>query len=438
MSFAKPTSRIIAAIALAVTASSATAADKLIVISPHRKSIQNEYIPAFKDWYKTKYKTDVAVDWLDQGGSNDDVKFIKSKFAANPKTSEIDVFWGGGTTTHTEIATAKMADKLNLSPELQKQLPKAVAGMSLSNKEGTYVSQALSSFGIFYNKALLKLEKLPEPTTWESLADTQYKDKIVLTDARKSGTASVMNHVILESLGWDKGFQLLTAMAGNARQFTQSSSDVIKAVVAGDSAATLAIDFYALAKIGDLGPERLGFVLPEGKTIIEGDPVTILKGAPNRTTADRFVEYILSTEGQTILMLPKGVPGGPKTETLGRLAVNGEAYKLTEGKRVNSLNPFTAKGFLKYDSEKEAKVRAVLDDLIGTQLIDTHKELRQAWGRVVKAGSKPSDIAALAKSPIGSGDLIKLSEKWNDSVFRNQTLNTWVKFAQEKYSKIAK
>ena len=231
---------------------------------------------------------------------------------------------------------------------------------------------------------------------------------------------------------------MLTAMAGNARQFTQSSSDVIKAVVAGDSAATLAIDFYALAKIGDLGPERLGFVLPEGKTIIEGDPVTILKGAPNRTTADRFVEYILSTEGQTILMLPKGVPGGPKTETLGRLAVNGEAYKLTEGKRVNSLNPFTAKGFLKYDSEKEAKVRAVLDDLIGTQLIDTHKELRQAWGRVVKAGSKPSDIAALAKSPIGSGDLIKLSEKWNDSVFRNQTLNTWVKFAQEKYSKIAK
>lgn len=412
------------------------AADKLVIISPHRKSIQNEYVPAFKQWYQTKYKTDVDVEWLDQGGSNDDVKFIKSKFAATPKSSGIDLFWGGGTTTHTEISTAKLADTLKLSPEIQKQVPKSMGGMAIGNKEGTYISQAVSSFGIFYNKPLLKLEKLPEPTTWESLADAKYKDKIVLTDARKSGTASVMNHVILQSLGWDKGFELLTSMAGNSKQFTHSSSDVIKSIVAGDAAATLAIDFYALAKIGDLGADKLGFVLPEGKTILEGDPVTILKGAPNRTTADRFVEYILSVEGQTILMLPKGAAGGPKTETLGRLAVNTEAYKLTEGKRVNPLNPFTAKGFLKYDAEKEAKVRQVLDDLIGTQLIDTHKELREAWARVVKAGLKPQDVAALAKSPITAADLAKLAPKWNDAVFRNETLNSWVKFAQAKYSKV--
>ena len=417
---------------------SAVAADKLIIISPHRKSIQNEYIPAFQAWYKNKYKTDVTVEWLDQGGTNDDVKFIKSKFAANPNTSGIDLFWGGGGTAHSEIASLKLADKIKVSPEIMKQLPKNVGGISITNADGTYISQALSSFGIFYSKALLKLEKIPEPTTWESLADVKWKDKIVLTDSRKSGTASVMNHVILQSLGWDKGFELLTAMAGNARQFTHSSSDVIKSIVSGEAAATLAIDFYALAKIGDLGADKLGFVLPEGKTIIEGDPVTVLKGAPNRQTADRFVDYVLSAEGQTLLMLPKGTPGGPKTETLGRLAVNSEAYKLTEGKRVNTLNPFKAKGFLKYDADKESKSRQVLDDLIGSQLIDTHKELRDAWARVIKNGNKPADLAALAKSPVAAADLEKLSAKWGDAVFRNQTINAWVKFAQEKYSKIGK
>jgi ABC-type Fe3+ transport system substrate-binding protein len=414
------------------------ASDKLIIISPHRKSIQNEYLPAFKNWYKSKYNSDVKIEWLDQGGSNDDVKFIKSKFSANPKSSGIDIFWGGGTTAHTEIASANLADKIKISPEIQRQIPKSVAGMSLGNKSGTYISQALSSFGIFYNKLILKMEKIPEPTTWESLADKSFKDKIVLTDARKSGSASVMNHVILQSVGWDKGFELLTTMAGNARQFTQSSSDVIKSIVAGDAAATLAIDFYALAKIGDLGSDKLGFVLPEGKTIIEGDPVSILKGAPNRQVAERFVDFILSIDGQTILMLPKGVPNGPKSETLGRLAVNTEAYKQTEGRRVNALNPFTAKGFLPYDAEKEAKVRQVLDELIGTQLIDTHKELKEAWSRVIKAGARPSDIAALSKSPISHGELVKLSEKWSDAVFRNQTLNSWVKFAREKYAKIGK
>ncbi len=415
-----------------------SAADKLVIISPHRKSIQNEYIPAFKDWYKTKFKTDIDVEWLDQGGTNDDIKFLRSKFANQAKTSGVDVFWGGGTTGHNEAFKNGMADKIKLTPTLEKQIPKTVAGMPLSNKENTYISQAMSSFGIFYNKPLLKIEKLPEPTTWESLADVKYKDRLTLTDSRKSGTASVMNHIILESMGYDKGMELLARLAGNARQFSQSSSDVIKTVVSGDATATLAIDFYALAKIGDLGADKLGFILPEGKTILEGDPVTVLKGAPNRQAADRFVEFILSPEGQVLLMLPKGTPGGPKIETLGRLAVNTEAYKMTEGKRTNPLNPFTAKGFLKYDSEKQTKVRQVFDDLLGATMIDTHKELREAWTRVVKKGAKPEDVAAFAKSPINHAELDALALKWDDGVFRNQKINEWVRFSRDKFAQVAK
>jgi ABC-type Fe3+ transport system substrate-binding protein len=419
-----------------VATAPAYAGDTLTIVSPHRKSIQNEYVPAFTAWYKEKFKSDVTVDWIDQGGSNDDVKFIKAKFAADPKTSGVDVFWGGGTTTHAEIATAKLSDKLNLSATLKKQLPKSIGGAALINADGTYISTALSSFGIFYNIPMLALEKTPAPTTWESLAGPQFKDKIVLTDSRKSGTASVMNHVILEAEGWEKGWELLTAMSGNARQFTASSSDVIKAVVAGDAAATLAIDFYALAKIGDLGADKLGFVLPAGKTILEGDPVSILKGAPHRQVADRFVEYILSAEGQTILMLKKGEVGGPKMETLARLAVNSEAYKLTEGKRVNPLDPSKLKGFLTYDTDKQAAVRRVLDDLIGTQLIDIHKELRSAWATVVKAGAKPAAIKAMSKTPVTAAELPALAAKWDDAVFRNEKINAWVKFAQAKYASV--
>ena len=128
------------------------AADKLVIISPHRKSIQNEYLPSFKAWYKQKYATDVEVDWIDQGGTNDDVKFIKSKFAANKATSGIDVFWGGGSTAHTEISDAGQAAKLTLSPALTKEIPSLVSGMPLMNKSGTFIAQALSSFGIFLDR----------------------------------------------------------------------------------------------------------------------------------------------------------------------------------------------------------------------------------------------------------------------------------------------
>ena len=42
----------------------------------------------------------------------------------------------------------------------------------------------------------------------------------------------------------------------------------------------MTIDFYAQAKIGDLGKDNLGFTMPAGGTVMDPDPVAILKGAP--------------------------------------------------------------------------------------------------------------------------------------------------------------
>ena len=70
-------------------------ADNLLVISPHRKSIQTEFIPKFEDYYKKTFKTDVQVKWLDQGGTSSAVRYLRTKFANNPKSAGIDVFWGG-------------------------------------------------------------------------------------------------------------------------------------------------------------------------------------------------------------------------------------------------------------------------------------------------------------------------------------------------------
>ena len=68
------------ALGLVLAALPAYAKDTLVILSPHRKSIQDEYVPAFVEYYKAKFKTDVQVDWLDQGGTSDDVRFIRAKF----------------------------------------------------------------------------------------------------------------------------------------------------------------------------------------------------------------------------------------------------------------------------------------------------------------------------------------------------------------------
>ncbi len=422
------------ALGLILASLPAYAKDTLVILSPHRKSIQDEYVPAFAEYYKAKFYTEVQVDWLDQGGTSDDVRFIRAKFGSNPKTSGVDIFWGGGTGVFVDLQKSNFLAQYKLPKALKAQIPDNASGVPLYDKTETWYASAASSFGMFFNKKIMKFDGVPEPKSFRDLAAPIYLGNLSLTDPRRSGSANNMDAIILQTEGWVKGWELLHGLAGNARSFTHSSTDPIKAVVAGDVTMTMAIDFYALAKIGDLGSENLGFTLPSGQAVLDPDPIAILKGAPNRKVAERFMEYVLSVEGQKLLVLPKGVPGGPKQSSLGRMAINTEAYKQTEGKRIYAMNPFTQKGFIRLDIEKAAKLQRVFNDLVGALLVDTHDDLKKAWTKIVKS-KKPdqAQIAEFAKVPLTEEEFFKVSEKWDDEVFRNQTINAWVSFAKTKY-----
>ncbi len=424
---------------LALGASQAAAADKLVILSAHRKSIQDEFLPRFKTFYKNTYKTDVEVEWLDQGGTSDDVRFLKAKFLSNPKTSGIDLFWGGGTAVFLDLNQDKLLQPYTLSPTLAKEVPAEAAGVPLFDKSKTWYASAMSSFGIFYNKKILKFDKLPEPAHWDDLALPAYQNQLSLADPRRSGTANTMNAIVLQSLGWDKGWELLTKIAGNTRSFTHSSSDPIKAVVAGDAAASMAIDFYASPKIADLGADNLGFILPQGQTVLDPDPIAIIKGAPNKQTAERFVEWVLSADAQQLLVLPKGAAGGPQFDEvdLGERDGGSSARPITEGRRTSPTNPFQKQAFLRLDLDKATRLQSIFNDLLGAMNVDTHTDLKAAWAAIIKRGLKPAEVAAFAKLPVNEAELLKMADKWDDNVFRNKTINEWVAFAKDKYKKLA-
>lgn len=409
------------------------AADKLVIISPHRKSIQQEFVPAFKKYYQTTYNTSIDVEWLDQGGTTDDVRFIRSKFSSNPKGIGIDVFWGGGSTVYAELKKEKLFEPMKVKANLLKQVPKTAGGVPLYDSEGYWYGTGLSSFGIFFNRKILKFDALQAPKTWADLADKSYFDNIVVADPRRSGTSTTMNFIMLQGLGWEKGMQLLTGIAGNARRFTHSSSDPIKAVVAGDAAAAIAIDFYANAKIGDLGPENLGFSLPDKYTVLDPDPAAILKGAKNRKPAERFIEWLLSFEAQKLLVLKRGTPGGPVGSTLGRMSVNKSIYEKLDLKGLQ--NPFMLSQSLQLNVEKTTQLKNIFNDLLGAIHIDLHSELRSAWKVALKKSKDPAALVSFV--PVSEKELLELSKNWSDNILRNKTINSWTEEARAHYEAIA-
>ena len=52
------------------------AGDKISILSPHRKSLEKAYISLFKKHYKKTYGVEVDVDWIDQGGTENNIRLL--------------------------------------------------------------------------------------------------------------------------------------------------------------------------------------------------------------------------------------------------------------------------------------------------------------------------------------------------------------------------
>src|SRR5689334_21237284 len=100
------------------------------------------------------------------------------------------------------------------------------------------------------------------------------------------------------------GWELITQITGNVREYHKASSDTAKEGMLGETAYALAIDFYALTQVAGAGPENVALILARDLTVVNADGACILKGAPNETIAQHFLNFMLSEDGQKLWMLP--------------------------------------------------------------------------------------------------------------------------------------
>ncbi|MFI4893173.1 MAG: ABC transporter substrate-binding protein [Phycisphaerales bacterium JB058] len=412
---------------------------QLIVITPHLAQLREEFDAGFRRWHEAKYGEPVRVQYLAPGGTSEIIKQLSAQYAAawdagkidhttfeaGPGTIPIDVMFGGGSYDHgrlmtalsvkrntedgsTESVTLPMSIPAGFESEWLQEIfgPNAVGSQPLYEKDQHWIATALSSFGIVYNRNEYADLGLSPPQSFHDLTDPNLFGRLALADPRQSGSITTTLDYILAKEGWEEGWKLLRGLSANARYFSGSSGKPPIDVSSGEAAAGLAIDFYGKAQAQSalapgLKPSegRVGYADPAGSVYIDPDPVSILRGGPEPELAKRFVEYLLTEQGQSIWNFrpnaelsederaydEEGVLLGPSVYALRRMPARRVMYEKHMPRLMDKVNPFLLAG-----TDKPSPWRSSIGPMMGAFGIDTADEIKAAWQALIQARADDS------------------------------------------------
>lgn len=410
----------------------------IIIISPHWDGIKSEFSRAFADWHEKYYHERVAIDWRNIGGTSDSLKYVISRFQTETHGIGIDIFFGGGIDPFLELMDTGLTQSYHPPASIMSGIPAEIAGIPVYDPEYHWFGTALSSFGIVANDRVIRTLHLPEVKKWSDLILPQLQSWIGAGDPRSSGAVHYMYEIILQGYGWDKGWEILNQIAGNVRSFDKNSTVVAKQATYGNVAYAMAIDFYGLIQVSSAGQGNMHFVLPEDYTVINPDGICILKGAPNQTYAERFIDFVLSEDGQKLWMLPVGYPEGPSDFSIERLCIRPDLYDRYYDVTPVKMNPFKIQTTLTYDAAIASKRWKLLNNLIGATIIDVHTELVAAWKKSLDDQRRLAEFKRALLTEEEMRKILEQGKNQNEAQFYTTKTIEWQKMALAKYRKLAR
>lgn len=277
-------------------------------------------VDAFK-----KSNPDIDVE-IYRSGTSDILTKLAAEFAANSPQPDVLL-----------IADAVSMELLKKDSRLMAYPEANVEGLQPDSydTDRTYFGSKLITTGIAYNTAAAE-----KPEHWADLAKPAYADGLVMPSPLYSGAAAYLlsGFVGSSEYGWDF-FEKLKA---NNTISVRGNGAVLKSVASGEKPYGILVDFMAMNAKKKGSPVEFVFP-PEGVPAVT-EPVAILSTAKNVEGAKKFVDFILSDEGQKLALEQGYLPAKPSV---------GRPDWLPEGVEVKVM-PFDIKAIVETtEADKE-------------------------------------------------------------------------------------
>ncbi len=350
--------------------------DKVVIVTSYPKDLTGPFKKAFEAKYPgttvevLQKKTSAAVKYIQetaQGNTSDLV------WASAPDAFE--VLKGDG-------LLSKYAPKA-------KGIPDKIGSYPINDPDGYYVGFAGSGYGIMWNTRYLKAKNIPVPKEWADLKKAVYHNHVGMSAPSRSGTTHLTVETVLQGEGWERGWATWKEIAGNFKMVTERSFGVPEGVNSGDFGVGIVIDFFGFSSKATGFPVE--FVYPTVTTLVPAN-IAIVKNAPHPKAASAFIEYLLSEEGQTLLLDP----------AIRRLPVNPATYAKAPADFPNPFKDKSIGAAVKFDVGLSKNRYNIVNSLYDVMITYRLADLRAAVGAIQKAeaalaGKTNAEAQALIK-----------------------------------------
>ena len=398
----------------------------LVIMTPHNEQIRYEFEQGFSKWHQEHYGTPARIAWSVPGGTSEIRKMLVSQFTSSIERGEspggeADLVFGGGSYEHSKLKKGVAGQSITAPIDFEQSWldsvygPNEIGGGRLYDPERYWFGAALSAFGIVYNRDVLRELNLEDPTTWVDLAQPELLSWVALVNPAQSGSVTTAFEAILQREGWLRGWQILRRAAANARSIAASSLKVPTEVSQGDAAMGVCIDFFgryeAQAVRQATGHDRIGYIDPAGKTLIDADPISMLRNPPHPELARRFVQFALSDQGQAMWQFRVDDDSsdelGPLQFELRRLPALRGMYQQYMSRFVDQVNPFEMATPIEHPI---SDARSFIAIIFGAMAIDSGTELEEAWAAIINHPGFPTDLGFVTAADVSDPELKQMLE----------------------------
>ena len=260
---------------------------RLRILYTHPDSMVNEIADDFKEWHGRPIK--VTLTPIDPQSAYETVTNLYKK-------PEAEIWWGGPPSIFEEACDSLLA--YNSTNRSENITVHSCPLMDLNQSTPRWYAASLQGLGVMYN------ETSPlKPQTWTDLLKEECEGNITMVDPTESEFTQPFIMLMIQSKSWTQGWKYLVKLAAFVKDYDNNETTSALKVTSGYLPLAVVPDFYAYNRIQEL--EQIGIHSTDftylNATVLQPDPIAIIKRGKYLEEAKAFVDYILTKRAQDII-----------------------------------------------------------------------------------------------------------------------------------------